>query len=163
MASCRIGELWKKDVVCVDSGVCLGRVDDVEVDVCTAQLTAIVIYGRSRLFGLLGREEDTVICWQDIQLIGEDTVLVRYCPPQGRAPEGSVLLPGLLKRCGYNGFYLDFSGRDFSGGQQSVTLSEDGFPAAQSQTEEKAPVFPAAFDFSGPVSQRVCHPGPAAA
>lgn len=54
MASCRIGELWKKDVVCVDSGVCLGRVDDVEVDVCTAQLTAIVIYGRSRLFGLLG-------------------------------------------------------------------------------------------------------------
>ena len=61
MASCRIGELWKKDVVCVDSGVCLGRVDDVEVDVCTAQLTAIVIYGRSRLFGLLGREEDTVI------------------------------------------------------------------------------------------------------
>ena len=56
MASCRIGELWKKDVVCVDSGVCLGRVDDVEVDVCTAQLTAIVIYGRSRLFGLLGRE-----------------------------------------------------------------------------------------------------------
>ena len=77
MASCRIGELWKKDVVCVDSGVCLGRVDDVEVDVCTAQLTAIVIYGRSRL-----------ICWQDIQLIGEDTVLVRYCPPQAEPRKG---------------------------------------------------------------------------
>ena len=74
MASCRIGELWKKDVVCVDSGVCLGRVDDVEVDVCTAQLTAIVIYGRSRLFGLLGREEDTV--------------LVRYCPPQAEPRKG---------------------------------------------------------------------------
>ena len=88
MASCRIGELWKKDVVCVDSGVCLGRVDDVEVDVCTAQLTAIVIYGRSRLFGLPGREEDTVICWQDIQLIGEDTVLVRYCSPQAEPRKG---------------------------------------------------------------------------
>ena len=49
MASCRIGELWKKDVVCVDSGVCLGRVDDVEVDVCTAQLTAIVKIGRAHV------------------------------------------------------------------------------------------------------------------
>ena len=77
MASCRIGELWKKDVVCVDSGVCLGRVDDVEVDVCTPQLTAIVIYGRSRLFGLLGREEDTAIPWGDIEKIGTDVLLVR--------------------------------------------------------------------------------------
>ena len=80
MASCRIGELWKKDVVCVDSGVCLGRVDDVEVGVCTAQLTAIVIYGRSRLFGLLGREDDLVIPWEDIQVIGQDTILVRTRP-----------------------------------------------------------------------------------
>ena len=95
MASCRIGELWKKDVVCVDSGVCLGRVDDVEVDVCTAQLTAIVIYGRSRLFGLLGREEDTVICWQDIQLIGEDAVLVRCGPPQAAPRKGIFSFLGL--------------------------------------------------------------------
>ena len=40
---------------------------------------AIVIRGRYRLFGLLGREEDTVIPWEDIQVIGEDTILVR-CP-----------------------------------------------------------------------------------
>ena len=84
MASCRIGELWKKDVVCVDSGVCLGRVDDVEVDVCTAQLTAIVIYGRSRLFGLLGREEDRIFPWESVRRFGEDIILVEQ-EPQPRA------------------------------------------------------------------------------
>ena len=57
-------------------------------------VTAIIIYGRSRLFGLLGREEDTVICWDEIQCIGEDTVLVKYCPPPGAAScrrKGSIL------------------------------------------------------------------------
>ena len=58
MGSCRVGELWKKDVICVSTGACLGHVDDVVVDLCTARLIAIVIYGRARLFGLLGREED---------------------------------------------------------------------------------------------------------
>ena len=36
-----------------------------------------------KVYGLLGREEDTVICWDEIQCIGEDTVLVKYCPPPG--------------------------------------------------------------------------------
>ena len=43
-----------------------------------ARLTSIVVYGRLRLFGLLGREEDIVIRWPDIQVIGEDTILVNY-------------------------------------------------------------------------------------
>ena len=41
-------------------------------------LTAVVVYGRLRLFGLLGREEDFVIPWQDIVLIGDDAVLVNF-------------------------------------------------------------------------------------
>ena len=36
------------------------------------------VYGRLRLFGLLGREEDFVIPWQDIVLIGDDAVLVNF-------------------------------------------------------------------------------------
>ena len=88
MSSCRIGDLRYKDVVCVCDGACLGRVDDVEVDVNTARLTAIVIYGRYRLFGLLGREEDIVVCWEEIKLIGEDTILVNYCPPQPQPRQG---------------------------------------------------------------------------
>ena len=83
-----IRELCEKEVVQLEQGVCLGRADDLAFDPATAQLQNLILLGRPRLFGLLGREEDTVICWQDIQLIGEDTVLVRYCPPQAEPRKG---------------------------------------------------------------------------
>ena len=81
---CRLMDLREKEVVNIADGSCMGCVSDVEIDAGCARVTAVVIYGRSRLFGLLGREEDLVICWDQIQCIGEDTVLVKYCPPPGR-------------------------------------------------------------------------------
>ena len=83
---CRLSDLRDKEVVNINNGSCMGCISDLEIDTCCAKITAIIIYGRSRLFGLLGREEDTVICWDEIQCIGEDTVLVKYCPPPGTAP-----------------------------------------------------------------------------
>ena len=59
----------------------IGFISDVELDTAAAHLTAVVIYGRLRLFGLLGREPDLVIPWRDIALIGGDTVLVDYRRP----------------------------------------------------------------------------------
>ena len=80
---CRLSDLRDKEVVNINNGSCMGCVSDVEIDTCCAKITAIIIYGRGRLFGLLGREEDIVFCWDEIQCIGEDTVLVKYCPPPG--------------------------------------------------------------------------------
>ena len=73
----RISDLMEKDVICLEDGQCLGRVCDAEIDICNQQICAVIILGRLRLFGLLGREEDTVINWCDIELIGEDTILVK--------------------------------------------------------------------------------------
>ena len=53
---CRINDFKYKDVVNAGDGVRLGYVGDVELDTESAALTAIVIRGRYRLFGLLGRE-----------------------------------------------------------------------------------------------------------
>lgn len=69
---CRINDFKYKDVVDAADGCRLGYVGDVELDTADARLTAIVIRGRLRLFGLLGRE--------DIQVIGQDTILVRTRP-----------------------------------------------------------------------------------
>ena len=77
---CKIDELKNKQVVCVDSGCVLGYVSDVELDVKTGNLVSIIIYGKSRLFGFLGREEDIVISWQDIKVIGNETILVTANP-----------------------------------------------------------------------------------
>ena len=75
---CRIADMRHKEVVNVKDGTKLGYIDDIEFDTVTAELTALVVYGKARFFGLFGREEDIVITWRDIEVIGEDTVLVSF-------------------------------------------------------------------------------------
>lgn len=74
---CRLTDLRDKDVINIRDGMRLGSVGDVELDTATARILAVVIYGPLRWFGLLGREEDRVIRWNDIEVIGEDTILVK--------------------------------------------------------------------------------------
>lgn len=96
----RISDMHEKEVINVCDGTRLGYVDDLEVDTCTAQITALVIGGRSRLFGLLGRESDIVIQWKDIEVIGDETILVNFtCSSCGNtaSPKGVHILGGLFK------------------------------------------------------------------
>ena len=72
-------QLCKKDVVQLGSGVKLGRADDLELEMGSAQVCSLILRGRPRWFGLLGRGEDLVIPWQQIETIGEDVILVN-CP-----------------------------------------------------------------------------------
>ncbi len=83
---CRITHLHDKEVINVCDGSRLGCVDDVEIDTCSAQLCAIVIHGRPKALGLMGHEEDLVIPWKDIEIIGEETVLVSRPHPDGAPP-----------------------------------------------------------------------------
>lgn len=80
MNCCRISELKNKEVINSENGCRLGCVDDVEIDTVSACLIAIIIYGRPRFFGLFGRQEDIIIKWNHIELVGEDTILVSHCP-----------------------------------------------------------------------------------
>ncbi len=73
---CRIDEMKNKQVVCVKDGCVLGYISDIELDTEKGTLTSIVIYGRLRFFGLFGREDDIVIPYDDIKVIGAETVLV---------------------------------------------------------------------------------------
>ncbi len=78
---CRIQDFRYKDVVCVEDGTRLGYVGDVEIDTHNAKLRSIVIHGKFRWF-FFGREEDIVVPWEEIQIIGEDTILVNVTPPR---------------------------------------------------------------------------------
>lgn len=77
---CRIVEMKNKEVISVNDGCRIGCVNDVEVDMNCAKLVAIVVYGRPKCFGIFGREDDLIIKWENIEVIGEDTILVNYCP-----------------------------------------------------------------------------------
>lgn len=72
----RIAELKYKEVISVEDGSRFGFVGDMEIDIDSGQVRALVVPGRRRLFGLLGREEDRYIPWQAVRRFGEDIILV---------------------------------------------------------------------------------------
>lgn len=86
--NCRMNELKNKQIVCVKNGCVLGFASDIEINTESGQLEAVVILGRSRFFGLFGREEDIVIPWQDIGVIGSETVLINTDPERFKASKG---------------------------------------------------------------------------
>ena len=92
---CRITDMHDKEVINICDGTRIGCVDDVEVDTCTAQLVSIIVHGRPKCMGLLGHDEDSVISWKEIEVIGDETILVNHpmppCCPGPRPRKGGIL------------------------------------------------------------------------
>ena len=78
--NCRIIEMRNREVICLKDGSRLGVVCDVEIDTCSGKLASIIIYGKPKLWGLMGKEPDMIIPWEEIQVFGEETILVS-CEP----------------------------------------------------------------------------------
>ena len=79
--ACRIADLQCKEVVNLCDGARLGYVSDVEIDICSGQLTAIVVPGECGVLSFLSKGEEYVIPWHDIEKIGDDIILVKYTAP----------------------------------------------------------------------------------
>ncbi len=73
---CRIVDLKDKQVICIKDGSFLGYVCDVEVDTCDGKLVSIIVPQRGKFFGLFGRDDDLIIPWCDIEVIGNDSILI---------------------------------------------------------------------------------------
>ena len=73
---CRIAELQYKEVIDISDGTRYGFVEDVELDPERGVIESIVVAGRPRFFGLLGREPDQVFPWASVKRFGEDIILV---------------------------------------------------------------------------------------
>lgn len=69
-------ELCRKEIVQRRDGLCLGRADDMLLDESGTQARGLILLGRARLFGLLGREQDLIIPWEKIAQIGVDAIFV---------------------------------------------------------------------------------------
>ena len=68
---------------------------DVEVEVPEGQVKAIVVPGKGRFFGLIGRSEDFVIPWNAIRRVGDDIILVDCKPAECRCPRPKPKFFGL--------------------------------------------------------------------
>ncbi len=86
-----------KEIINIKSGCRLGFPDDIEFDSCTAKICRLIIFGRVRFFGLFGREEDIQIRWCDIEVIGEDTILVSCDIPSFSTNRRGKLFGNLFK------------------------------------------------------------------
>lgn len=73
----RIAELKDRQVVNILDGNVLGFVGDIELDTTNGKLSSLVIYGKPKAMGFFGREDDIIIPWEDIDVIGSETVLVK--------------------------------------------------------------------------------------
>ena len=71
-------ELQRKEVINIRDGTKLGHIVDIQINVESASIYAIVLPGKSKCFGLFGREDDIIIDWSCITVIGEDTILVDF-------------------------------------------------------------------------------------
>ncbi len=74
---CTITDLRAKEVVNIDNGCRLGCVTDVEIDTCTGCLVSINVFCGKGICGVFGRGDEFTVCWKDIIVIGDDTILVR--------------------------------------------------------------------------------------
>lgn len=82
----RFSSLKCREVVNICDGARLGFVSDVEVDLKTGRITAIVVPGPCRFLGVAGRRDDYVIPWQCIQRIGDDIILIEAELEKTRIP-----------------------------------------------------------------------------
>ena len=79
----RISEFQIKDVVNMADGKKLGNISDIDIDLQTGKIEAIIISGVGRIFSFFSKEEEIVIPWRNILKIGEDVILVRFKEKSG--------------------------------------------------------------------------------
>ena len=94
---CSFSSLRDKEIVNLKTGLRLGFVDDIEIDTDTGEIVSLIVYGRPRALGLMGRDEDITIKCRDIHLIGEDIILVKFGSDTICTKQKSFSIENLLK------------------------------------------------------------------
>lgn len=86
MRATRIYDLKQKEVINVCDCRRLGYVGDVDFDICTGCILALIVPGPGCIWGVFGREKEYIIPFCDICQIGDDIILVdlkeRNDPPR---------------------------------------------------------------------------------
>jgi len=72
----RTGDLKQKEVINMSDGRRLGFVYDLEINMEDGRIEALILPGGGRLFGIIGKDNEIVIPWDRVKIVGEDTILV---------------------------------------------------------------------------------------
>ncbi len=75
----RYSELRCKEVINIRDGCKYGAVNDLEIEMETGRIIAIIVPVSASIFNIFGTEEEYRILWRDIVCIGDDAILVDVC------------------------------------------------------------------------------------
>lgn len=81
----KISELRLRDVINIADGKRLGLIKDIDIDLDTGRIKAIILPGNSRPFSLFSRNDELIVSWEKIVRIGVDVILVDLSSQQQKA------------------------------------------------------------------------------
>ncbi len=73
-----ISDLKMKEVIDISNGERLGYIYDFEIDLEKGTLLAMVVPGPNKGLSLFAKPNDLVIKWEDVVIIGKDTILIDF-------------------------------------------------------------------------------------
>lgn len=73
-----ISDVKMKEVIDISTGERLGYIYDFEIDMEQGLITAMIAPGNTRGFNLFAKPSDLVIRWEDVVIIGRDTILIEF-------------------------------------------------------------------------------------
>ncbi len=72
----RIYDMRQKEVINIKDGFRFGFICDLEIDIETGAVIAIVVPGPGKVFGMFGHDQEYKIPWCEVRQIGSDIILV---------------------------------------------------------------------------------------
>ena len=72
----KTSELWVLDVINTIDGQRLGNITDLDIDLDTGKINALILTESTGFLGLFRRGHDIIIPWEKVILIGIDVILV---------------------------------------------------------------------------------------
>ncbi len=78
----RLCELKEKEGINVCNCKCLGFVVDIDIDVCTGVVLALIIPGCGKMWSMFGRGSELLIPWSQVVRVGPDIILVEIPEPE---------------------------------------------------------------------------------
>ncbi len=72
----KASELRQKEVISITDGKRLGFATDVEINIETGHIEAIILPSQNRFLGFFSKESDIIILWEKIKKIGTDIILI---------------------------------------------------------------------------------------
>ncbi|SDY75574.1 sporulation protein, YlmC/YmxH family [Evansella caseinilytica] len=73
----KISDIQSKDIVNLSDGRLLGHISDLDINLETGKIEALII-GGGKMMNLFQRDQEVIIPWKNVVKIGSDVILVRY-------------------------------------------------------------------------------------